>query len=82
MLGIVGLIFAVLVAVLFIRAMRFKPKTEKAADFSTETFDEKKAIEHLQALIRCKTVSYRNKELEDNVEFEKLEFEQEVFDFI
>ncbi len=63
---------AAFLAVLVLRALAFKPQPEQPADASPETLDEQKAIDHLQALIRCKTVSYRNKELEDNAEFEKL----------
>lgn len=60
-------------AVLIIRALAFRPRPEEAASAARETLDEQKAIDHLQALIRCKTVSYRDKALEDNAEFEKLE---------
>lgn len=65
--------FAAFIAVLLIRALRFKPLPEEAVSAQPETVDEQKAIAHLQALIRCKTISYRNKALEDNAEFEKLE---------
>ena len=62
-----------LLAVLVLRALRFTPAKEEAPAPNTETFDEQKAIRDLQALIRCKTVSYRDKSLEDNAEFERFE---------
>ena len=70
---IIPVLVAALLAVLIARAAAFKPKEEETVDPTPETLDEQKAIDHLQALIRCKTVSYRKKELEDNAEFEKLE---------
>jgi len=70
---IIPVAFAALIAVLLLRAAAFKPQPEEAADSTPEAFDEQKAIDHLQALIRCKTVSYRDKSLEDQAEFEKLE---------
>ena len=73
MLWIILIALIAFLAVLFIRAAAFKPKPEEAADPAPETLDEKKAISHLQSLIRCKTVSYRDKTLEDDAEFEKLE---------
>jgi len=73
MLWIILLALLVFIAVLLIRAAAFKPQTEEAAELIPETLDKQKAIDHLQSLIRCKTVSYRDKTLEDNAEFEKLE---------
>lgn len=73
MFWIILLSILTFLAVLIIRALAFRPQPEEAASAAPETLDEQKAIEHLQALIRCKTVSYRDKALEDNAEFEKLE---------
>ena len=73
MLWLILGIIAAFIAVLLIRTLNFKPLPEEAADTTEEVFDKEKAVEHLQALIRCKTVSYRNKELEDDGEFQKLE---------
>ena len=61
------------VAVLLIRAALFKPQAEEPVQEAPEAFDREAAIAHLQALIRCRTISYRDKEREDNGEFEKLE---------
>jgi len=73
MIWIILLAVLAFLAVLITRALSFRPQPEEAAFAAPETLDEQKAIDHLQALIRCKTVSYRNKALEDNAEFEKLE---------
>jgi len=73
MLWIILILLAAFVAVLLLRAAAFKPQAEEAADAAPEVFDEQKAVDHLQALIRCKTVSFRDKTLEDDQEFEKLE---------
>ena len=73
MFWIILLAILAFLAVLIIRAMAFKPQSEAPVNAVPETLDEQKAIDHLQSLIRCKTVSYRDKVLEDNAEFEKLE---------
>lgn len=61
----------VLVAVVLIRAVRFKPKDGVAVDGKDVSFDGERATEALRSLIRCKTVSYRDPSLEDDAEFEK-----------
>lgn len=66
-------ILLVFLAVLVIRGLMFTPKAEPPVDSAPETFDEAKAISHLQSLIRCKTVSYRDKSLEDESAFSELE---------
>jgi len=73
MFWIILLAILAFLAVLIIRALAFKPQSEAPVNAVPETLDEQKAIDHLQSLIRCKTVSYRDKVLEDNAEFEKLE---------
>lgn len=67
---ILGL-FVLLVAVLLIRTAAFKPKTEPAPEPMAVDFDREKAIEHFAEMIRCKTVSSHNPELQDEKEFEK-----------
>ena len=62
----------VLFAVVLIRACRFKPKAQPDTDGEEITFDRDASISALAALIRCKTVSYRDHSLEDDAEFEKL----------
>lgn len=63
---------AVLIVVVLARALAFKPAEEPNIPAASETFDEAKAINDLQALIRCRTVSYTDKGLEDEAEFDKL----------
>lgn len=63
---------AVVIAVLLARAAAFRPKKEEPVTAAQEQFDREKAIRDLQALIRCKTVSYRDRALEDGAEFDKL----------
>ena len=72
MAGILLGILAVFIAVILIRTLRFKPKTQ--ADVSPEavTFDQDAAIDALGQLIRCKTISYSDHSLEDDAEFDKL----------
>lgn len=60
------------VAVLLIRTAAFKPKDSVEATPTEESFDSDRAIEALRALVRCKTVSYKDASLEDDAEFEKL----------
>lgn len=67
------LLIILFLAVLFIRALLFTPKAEPPVDASPVAVDRAKAIAHLQELIRCKTVSYRDKALEDDAAFAQLE---------
>jgi len=67
-LGVVGL----LLAVILIRALCFNPKPQKAASREAVTFDREKAIDALQQLVRCRTVSNHDPALEDDAEFRKL----------
>lgn len=69
---ILGLI-ALLLVVLIVRALLFKPAQEEPVEIKEEKFDKEKAVRDLQALIRCKTVSFRDKSLEDDNEFKKFE---------
>ena len=59
-------------AVLLVRAVMFKPVPQQEPAPLTEAPDPDKAVEHLRQLIRCKTVSYTERELEDDGEFRKL----------
>ncbi len=67
------LLAAAFLAVLAVRTARFKPLDEETAEPAEEKLDGDKAVRDLQALIRCRTVSYRDKSLEDEAEFAKLE---------
>ena len=66
-----GAILLALIAVILIRALRFKPRPEPKPLENTVEFDKDGAIEALRALVRCKTISYRDPALEDEAEFEK-----------
>lgn len=63
----------VFITVLVMRTTAFKPEAEEPVASAPEVFDGDKAVRDLQQLIRCKTVSYRDKSLEDDAEFAKLE---------
>ncbi len=67
---LVAFIF-IFLGVIIIRTLSFTPKKTICADNTEVSFDKEKAIEILRELVRCKTVSYRDKSLEDNAEFEK-----------
>ncbi|MBE6581598.1 MAG: M20/M25/M40 family metallo-hydrolase [Ruminococcaceae bacterium] len=68
----VGIGLAVLFAVLLVRTLLFRPKRVEKKEFSPISFDREAAVEALAALVRCKTVSNRDRALEDDAEFEKL----------
>ncbi len=74
-----GYIFAALgaglvlfAAVIIVRTLRFKPKSDTRISDEEISFDGDRVIENLRALIRCKTVSYKDSSLEDEEEFQKL----------
>ena len=72
LLSLIHLALVIFLAVILIRAFRFKPKAQPAVSEKEEPFDTDRAIENLRALIRCKTVSYQDHSLENDAEFEKL----------
>ena len=59
-------------AVVLVRALRFKPLPEPMTDDAPVSFDEDRAAACLASLVRCKTVSYRDASLEDDAAFEEL----------
>lgn len=61
----------VFLAVIIIRTIKFKPYKEYAVSDEVIEFDNDKAVSSLQALVRCKTISNRNHDLEDDAEFQK-----------
>ncbi len=61
-----------LLAVLLIRTLSFTPKAPIVPLEGEEEFDKDNAVKNLQALIRCKTVSYADPAWEDKAEFDKL----------
>ena len=64
--------FLAMAAVILVRTFRFKPKEQIAPSTDEEIFDTDRTVSNLQALIKCKTVSYYKREVEDEVEFKKL----------
>ena len=65
-------LFLTFISVIIIRTLLFKPTSQPENLNNNEKFDKNSSISALQQLIRCKTVSYYDKKLEDNREFEKL----------
>ena len=62
----------VFLAVLVIRALVFTPKAQPVVSQEEVSFDKDAAIDALQQLVRCKTISYNDHAMEDDAEFEKL----------
>lgn len=58
--------------VLLMRAMVFTPKTQTQQDFEEVRVDEEHSVRALGELVKCRTVSRTEPELEDDKEFEKL----------
>lgn len=67
-LGLLGLFLAIIL----LRAAFFKPKAQPAISDEAVEFDRQAAIDALQTLVRCKTISNVDPSLEDDAEFEKL----------
>mgnify|MGYP003292063815 CR=1 FL=1 len=68
---LIGLLAAFL-AVVLVRTLRFTPKPQPEISEEVYDFDKEKAVDALAQLVRCKTISYNDKTLEDNAEFDKL----------
>ncbi len=62
----------VLLAVVLLRTLAFRPKAGVAVQEGEEPFDRDRVVENLRRLVQCKTVSYKDASLEDDAEFEKL----------
>jgi len=67
-LGLVGLLLAVLI----IRAACFNPKAQNIPQAEAVSFDKDAAVNALQQLVMCKTISYNDPSQEDDGEFQKL----------
>ena len=65
-------IVALLLLVLLIRAAAFRPKAQPPLSEETVSFDRDAAVDALQKLVQCKTVSYNDRASEDEAEFRKL----------
>ena len=60
-------------AVLLVRAAMFVPKEEIKASGSPVELDEKKIVNDMVEMIRCKTISYNDESLIDKKEFQKFQ---------
>ncbi len=69
----VGALVVLLLAVIIIRTLAFKPIKENYKNCDDIDFDKDKAVDDLVAMIKCKTVSSRKKEEESEDEFIKFE---------
>ncbi len=67
---ILALVF-IFFSVILIRTLLFTPKKAFDADNKEIEFDKEKAIYSLRELVKCKTISYYDSSLEDNIEFGK-----------
>ncbi len=67
-LGAVVLFFAVVL----IRTAMFKPKAQPPISDEEVEFDREKTVQALSALVKCKTISYNDKSMEDDGQFQKL----------
>ena len=65
-------VIAVFLIVVLARTLRFKPTEDRRAEPDPIPFDSERAVDHLQQLVRCRTVSYKNHDLEDQGEFDRL----------
>ena len=64
---------ALLLGIVLIRTAAFKPqRSDLAPDTKGVEFDANAAVSSLQQLLRCRTISYFDRSLEDDAEFEKL----------
>ena len=59
-------------AVLIVRAIAFQPKKQELPERTEVQFDGNRAVDALQQLVRCKTISYSDPTLEEDFEFRKL----------
>jgi len=71
-LYIILTLLALLLSVLLIRTLLFRPKAQKPLSDEAVSFDQDAAVQALQQLVQCKTVSYNDHALEDDGEFKKL----------
>ena len=73
MIGWILLALIVLfLAVLLVRALRFRPLSEEPREKEEIAFDRDAPVEALRELVRCRTVSREDPALEEDAEFERL----------
>ena len=69
---IAGLLVLGFFALVLIRTLKFTPKNQPTSSQEPVALDQDAVIHDLAELVRCKTVSYHDASLEDDVEFRKL----------
>ena len=69
---LISIALIVLIAVVLLRTLAFRPKENVRADHTEVKVDRDAVVSNLCELVRCKTVSYQDPSLEDDAEFEKL----------
>ncbi|MBQ9086200.1 MAG: M20/M25/M40 family metallo-hydrolase [Clostridia bacterium] len=69
---LIPLSLVIFVAVMILRAAMFKPTKHPRIADRVEAFDQERTVENLRTLVRFKTVSYRDKNREDDREFDEL----------
>lgn len=69
-LGVLSVLFAV-IAVVVIRTLAFSSVDKRIEAFEKVAVDEEKAVSDLAQMIKCKTVSDKTKENENEAEFDK-----------
>ncbi|HPF88410.1 MAG TPA: M20/M25/M40 family metallo-hydrolase [Candidatus Limiplasma sp.] len=60
-----------LILVLVIRALLFRPREKQVAYAAATAINETRAVETFRQMIRCRTISYDDPALKDEAEFEK-----------
>ena len=63
----------IFLALIFIRALLFKPKPQDFVESPKYDLDNEKIVNDMVEMIKCKTVSNRDEEKVDRAEFEKFE---------
>ncbi len=71
-LWLIPVALGMLLVVVLVRTLAFRPRAGVPAAKTAEPFDAERAIDNLRQLVRCKTVSYKDRSREDDAEFEKL----------
>ena len=64
-------IIALIIAVALIKALLFVPKKDREIEIEEIKVDVSKAAQDLSDMIKCKTVSHRDRAQENDAEFEK-----------
>ena len=71
--GIILIVISVLIVVILVRTLQFKPKQLGVLEAEPITLDQEKIVADMVDMIRCKTVSNRDDNLVDWEEFTKFQ---------